>query len=50
MPRVPAPPIGTVASVQTGRIAPLGPDGVPSAFVKAPVAGCRRGRGTGPGG
>ena len=39
MPRVPAPPIGTVASVQTGRIAPLGPDGVPSAFVKAPVAG-----------
>ena len=49
MPRVPAPPIGTVASVQTGRIAPLGPDGVPSAFVKAPVAGAVRGRGTRPG-
>jgi MOSC domain-containing protein YiiM len=28
-----------VASVQAGRIAPLGPDGVPSAFVKRHVAG-----------
>lgn len=29
----------TLLSVHAGRIAPLGPDGVPSAFVKLPVAG-----------
>ncbi len=29
----------TVVSVLVGRIAPLGPKGVPSAFVKGPVAG-----------
>ena len=28
-----------VSSVQVGRIAPLGPDGVPSGFVKSPVNG-----------
>lgn len=28
-----------VSSVQVGRIAPLGPDGVPSGFVKSPVEG-----------
>jgi MOSC domain-containing protein YiiM len=28
---------GTVLSVQVGQIAPLGPDGVPSGFVKRPV-------------
>lgn len=31
--------IGTVQSVQVGRIAPLGVDGVPSGFVKKPVQG-----------
>jgi MOSC domain-containing protein YiiM len=31
--------LGRVHSVQTGRIAPLGPDGVPSAFVKKPIVG-----------
>jgi MOSC domain-containing protein YiiM len=31
--------IGVVRSIQTGRAAPLGPNGVPSAFVKEPVAG-----------
>ncbi len=30
---------GNVVSVQVGRVAPLGPNGVPSAFVKRPVAG-----------
>ena len=30
---------GTVRSVQIGRVAPLGPEGVPSAFVKQPVDG-----------
>jgi MOSC domain-containing protein YiiM len=30
---------GTVRSVQIGRVAPLGPEGVPSAFVKRPVDG-----------
>ncbi len=29
----------TLISIQTGRIAPLGPEGVASAFVKRPVAG-----------
>jgi MOSC domain-containing protein YiiM len=29
----------TVESVQVGRVAPLGPDGVTSGFVKSPVAG-----------
>lgn len=29
----------TVVSIQTGRIAPLGPEGVASGFVKSPVAG-----------
>ena len=33
------PIIGTVQTVQTGVVAPLGPDGVPSGFVKRPVAG-----------
>jgi MOSC domain-containing protein YiiM len=33
------PLIGTVQSVQVGRIAPLGPDGVMSGFVKKPVQG-----------
>jgi MOSC domain-containing protein YiiM len=33
---------GHVRSVQTGRIAPLGPDGVPSAFVKRPISGPAR--------
>jgi MOSC domain-containing protein YiiM len=32
-------PVGAVRSVQVGRIAPLGPEGVPSAFVKRPIAG-----------
>lgn len=32
-------PAGTLRSVQVGRVAPLGPRGVPSAFVKRPVAG-----------
>ncbi len=31
--------IGRVVSVQAGQIAPLGPQGVPSAFVKGSVAG-----------
>lgn len=31
--------IATVLSVQAGRVAPLGPDGVPSGFVKLPVSG-----------
>jgi MOSC domain-containing protein YiiM len=31
-----------VVSIQAGRIAPLGPDGVPSAFVKQAVAGVVR--------
>ncbi len=31
--------IGQVLSIQVGRIAPLGPDGAPSAFVKRPVDG-----------
>jgi len=30
---------GSVVSVQVGRIAPLGPEGIPSGFVKRPVAG-----------
>jgi pimeloyl-ACP methyl ester carboxylesterase len=30
---------GAVVSVQVGQVAPLGPDGVASGFVKAPVAG-----------
>lgn len=37
-----ASPRPILASVQTGGIAPLGPDGVPSAFVKRPVAGAVR--------
>jgi MOSC domain-containing protein YiiM len=35
----PHPLIGFVRSVQVGRIAPLGPDGVMSGFVKKPVQG-----------
>jgi len=31
--------IGQVSSVQIGAVAPLGPDGVPSGFVKRPVTG-----------
>ena len=31
--------LATLLSVHTGRIAPLGPDQVPSAFVKHPVSG-----------
>jgi MOSC domain-containing protein YiiM len=30
---------GTIVSVQVGQVAPLGPDGVASAFVKSPVTG-----------
>jgi MOSC domain-containing protein YiiM len=30
---------GSIISVQVGRVAPLGPDGVPSGFVKLPVIG-----------
>ena len=33
---------GHVRSVQTGRVAALGPKGVPSAFVKRPIAGSIR--------
>ena len=33
------PLLGSIRSVQVGRIAPLGPDGVMSGFVKAPVHG-----------
>jgi len=33
------PDTARVASVQVGRIAPLGPESVPSAFVKLPVTG-----------
>jgi MOSC domain-containing protein YiiM len=33
---------GLLRSVQTGRVAPLGPDGVPSAFVKQPIIGPAR--------
>jgi MOSC domain-containing protein YiiM len=33
------PSIGSVRSVQVGRVAPLGPDGVMSGFVKLPVQG-----------
>lgn len=33
------PPAPTVVSIQTGRIAALGPEGVPSGFVKSPVTG-----------
>ncbi len=29
---------GTIRSVHIGRIAPLGPEGVPSAFIKQPIA------------
>lgn len=32
-------PVVSLASVQVGRVRPLGPDGVPSAFVKHPVDG-----------
>jgi MOSC domain-containing protein YiiM len=32
-------PLGVVRSIQVGRIAPLGPDAVPSAFIKKPVTG-----------
>ena len=32
-------PVATVHSVQIGRVAPLGPEGVPSAFVKRPIDG-----------
>ncbi len=39
MQAAPALPIGRIASVQIGRIAPLGPEHVPSAFVKRPVEG-----------
>jgi MOSC domain-containing protein YiiM len=31
--------VATLNSVHAGRMAPLGPDGVPSGFVKSPVAG-----------
>jgi MOSC domain-containing protein YiiM len=31
--------LGVVRSIQVGRIAPLGPDAVPSAFIKKPVSG-----------
>ena len=31
--------MASVVSIQVGRIGPLGPDGVPSAFVKRPIAG-----------
>jgi len=31
--------LGSLRSVQVGRVAPLGPDGVPSGFVKAPIQG-----------
>jgi len=34
--------VAHVTSIQAGRIAPLGPDRVPSAFVKRPVAGAVR--------
>ena len=37
---------GSIVSVQVGRIAPLGPQQVPSAFVKRPIAG--RGKPAGP--
>jgi MOSC domain-containing protein YiiM len=30
---------GSIVSVQVGRVAPLGPAGVPSGFVKLPVSG-----------
>lgn len=33
------PPPAAVLSLQVGRIAPLGPEGVPSGFVKGPVTG-----------
>jgi MOSC domain-containing protein YiiM len=35
-------PLACVRSVQVGRIAPLGPDGVPSAFIKRPIVGAAR--------
>ena len=35
----PHPVIGLLRSVQVGRVAPLGPDGVRSGFVKTPVQG-----------
>lgn len=35
----PEDPVGTVRSVQIGRITPLGPEAVPSAFVKRPIVG-----------
>jgi len=34
-----SPSAPTVISIQVGRIAPLGPEGVPSGFVKTPVSG-----------
>jgi MOSC domain-containing protein YiiM len=34
--------VGRVGSIQVGRIAALGPEGVPSAFVKRPVEGAVR--------
>ena len=33
------PEVGRVVSIQVGAIAPLGPEGTPSAFVKKPAAG-----------
>lgn len=30
---------GAIVSVQVGQVAPLGPDGVASGFVKSPVTG-----------